>query len=135
MEGKMVEHWQHGTGIIVRHDGDVAVVLFEKDNKERGIRIENLKDESGRPLMAPKLVGRTELIGDVVEAALYEHICREGKPVFTDYRSAAKLVDMLCSQGISVSSAGSITGSASRLHKRGLIRYAEGVKGSGWVIA
>jgi hypothetical protein len=135
MEGKIVEHWQHGTGLIVRHDGDIAVVLFEKDNKERGIRIENLKDESGKPLISPKVVGPTKSLESNNLDRLYEHIRGAGKPVFTDYMSAHSLVQVLNSEGADIGSAGTISAMASALHKRGLTRYAEGVKGSGWIVA
>jgi hypothetical protein len=133
MEGKMVEHWQHGTGMVVRSEADVAYVLFEKDNRERMIALTNLTDESGRPLVSVKPVGPTKTVRERNMDTLYEHVCEIGKPVFTDYPSAARLMQELNSKGASFGSAGTITGYMSQLHKRGLVDYAEGVRGSGWV--
>lgn len=134
MESEIVEHWQHGVGMIVRKEDDCAVVLFEKDNRERVISLANLRLESGAPLVSPQLIGRSKTARERSIDALYEHIRQEGKPVFTDYPSAAKLVGVLNSQGANISSAGSITSMVSTLHKRGLIRQAEGVRGSGWIV-
>jgi len=134
MDGTIVGHWQLGPGIIVSRNEEMAVVLFEKDNRERPIALENLTSESGKPLISPQLIGRdvkTERAKS--EEHLYEYIREAGHPVFTDYPSAAKLVEVLKSRGANVSSAGTISSMASSLKKRGMIRYAEGVKGSGWI--
>ena len=140
MGGEIVGHWQHGEGILVRDvDEESALVLFE-DNKERVILKANLTDESGLPLIARKVIGRPDqslLEGlDLNKRLLYEYIRRAGRPVFTDYPSAPALIQVLKSEGATIGSAGTLSSLASQLHKReGLIDYAGGVRGSGWVVA
>ena len=139
MSGKIVCHWQHGVGLLISHDGELGTVLFEKDNRERVLALANLTDEAGKPLVqkpASEVIGRVrktkrECNMDV----LYEHIRQAGKPVFTDYPSCPQLMQELNSKGGTFGSAGTLSGYASALHKQGLIDFAEGCRGSGWVPA